>query len=224
MSKSTTAAAVKRIPVLLREEVLNSITHGVGLVLSIVGLAVLVTLAALRGNAWHIVGCSVFGGTLVTLYASSTLYHGFRRKKLKQFFRVMDHVCIFLLIAGTYTPFTLTVLRGAFGWTLFGMVWTFAVVGIVTKLIMRKKYLSESAMPYVVMGCMALIAIKPIFESLPTGGLVLLGAGGLAYLVGVIFYARDSIPYFHTIWHLFVLAGSICHYFAVMFYVLPAST
>jgi hemolysin III len=222
MSKSTTAA-VRRIPVLLREEVLNSITHGIGLVLSIIGLAVLVVLATLRGNAWHIVGCSVFGGTLVTLYASSTLYHGFRRERLKRFFRVMDHACIFLLIAGTYTPFTLTVLRGAFGWTLFGLAWTFAAVGIITKVVMSKKYLSESAMPYLLMGWMAVIAIKPIVDTIPTGGLVLLAAGGLSYTVGVIFYARDSVPYFHTVWHLFVLAGSICHYFAVILYVLPAS-
>jgi hemolysin III len=203
------------------EEVFNSLTHGLGLALSLGGVSVLVTLASLRGSVWHIVGCSIFGASLITLYTASTLYHGARRERSKKILQVVDHVCVFLLIAGTYTPFTLTIFRGPWGWTLFGLIWAFAAVGVLLKSGFMASRLSQSVLPYVLMGWVGVIVmIKPILM-IPTGGLILLVGGGLLYSVGVIFYTRDKIPCFHAVWHLFVLAGSTCHYFAILFYVLP---
>jgi hemolysin III len=207
---------------LIIEEIANSVTHGVGLALSIAGFAVLVFLAAVNGDASHIAGCSVFGATLVLLYAASTLYHSFRKPHLKQVLKIVDHCAIFLLIAGTYTPFTLVNLRGLWGWILFGLVWTLSLVGIVFKLLYVNRFQIISVLLYLMMGWICIIAIKPLVALVPTGGLLWLLAGGLFYSTGVIFFACKRIPFNHTIWHLFVMAGSICHYFAVMFYVLPS--
>lgn len=205
----------------LGEEIANSLTHGIGLAASVAGLAVLVIIACLRGDAWHIVSCSVFGASLIALYSSSTFYHACRIPERKQLLRMIDHSCIYLLIAGTYTPITLTHMRGAWGWTLFGLVWGLAVFGLCFKWICRHRFQIFSTILYVAMGWLIVIAVRPMIELVPTGCLYWLLAGGLFYTFGVIFYALDRIPYFHTIWHLFVLGGSVSHYCAVLFYVLP---
>lgn len=205
-----------------KEELINSITHGAGLALSVAGLVVLVTLAALKGTAWHIVGCSVYGTTLVLLYSASTLYHSMRSPRLKRFFRIIDHSSIYLLIAGTYTPFTLVNLRGGWGWTLFGLVWGLAALGILFKIFFVGRFPIASTAVYLLMGWLVVIAIKPLLTLVPSGGLLWLLAGGLAYSAGVVFFAWEKMPYNHAVWHVFVLTGSICHYFAVLFYVLPA--
>ncbi len=207
----------------LGEEIAHSVTHGIGILLSIGGLAVLVAFAALRGDAWHIVGCSIFGTTLVLAYTASTVYHAIPGtfQRAKKVLRVLDHAAIYLLIAGTYTPFTLVNLRGPWGWTLFGVVWGMAVAGIIFKatLIGRLRVLSVAL--YVVMGWLVLIAARPLGQSVALGGLVLLIAGGVVYTLGVAFYAWVRLPYHHAIWHGFVLAGSTLHFFAVLFYVVP---
>lgn len=208
-------------PTSAAEEIANSLTHGLGLALSIVGLAVMVVLASLYGTVWHIVGCSVFGTTLVALYASSTLYHSCRCPIRKRVYRLADHSCIYLLVAGTYTPITLTHLRGAWGWTLFGIVWGCAVAGLFFKWFVRYRFRFLSVAIYLVMGWLAVIAAEPMLRLVPTGCLLWLLVGGLFYSFGVIFYLLDRIPYFHAIWHLFVLAGSASHYLAVVLYVLP---
>jgi len=205
----------------VEEELANSISHGIGLVLSLAGFFALVTLAVLRGGVWHIVGVSVYGASLVTLYLASTAYHGVSRPRIKRALRTADHIAIYLLIAGTYTPFTLISLHGAWGWTLFGIVWGLALLGIVMKLAWRTHPEALSLGVYLVMGWVCIIAIKPILETLPIAAFAWLLAGGLAYSIGTIFYIKDSRPYFHTIWHFFVILGSALHFYAVMFYVLP---
>ena len=205
----------------LGEELAHSITHGIGVALSIAGLVLLVTLAATRGDAWHVVSCSIFGTTLVFLYTASTLYHSITHPGAKKVLRVFDHAAIFLLIAGTYTPFTLVTLRGGWGWTLFVIVWGLALVGIIYKITARNRFRFLSVLLYLAMGWLVLIAIEPMVTSMPKPGLILLLAGGLCYTLGVIFYAWKRLPYGHAVWHLFVLAGSICHFFAVLLYVIP---
>lgn len=208
----------------LIEELANGITHGIGLALSVVGLVVLVVLSIVRGNAWHIAGCTTFGVTLVLLYTASTLYHSFHAPRLKRILKILDHTAIYLLIAGTYTPFTLVNLRGFWGWTLFGLVWSLSVFGILWKLFHVERFQIVSTLVYVAMGWLVLIAIKPVMSAVPLSGMIWLFAGGLFYTVGVLFFAWKRVPYNHAIWHVFVMAGSICHYFAVMFYVLPRSS
>ena len=208
----------------LIEELANGITHGIGLALSVVGLIVLVVLSILRGNAWHIAGCTTFGVTLVLLYAASTMYHSSRSPRFKRILKILDHTAIYLLIAGTYTPFTLVNLRGFWGWTLFGLVWGLSVFGILWKLFHVDRFQIVSTLVYVAMGWLVLIAIKPVMSAVPLSGMAWLFAGGLFYTVGVLFFAWKRVPYNHAIWHVFVMAGSICHYFAVMFYVLPSSS
>lgn len=203
------------------EELANGITHGIGLALSIVGLIVLVVLAVLRGDAWQIAGCTTFGITLVLLYAASTMYHSFRAPRLKRVFKILDHTAIYLLIAGTYTPFTLVNLRGFWGWTLFGLVWGLSVFGTLWRLFHVERFEIVSILVYVAMGWLVLIAIKPVMSAVPLSGMVWLFAGGLFYTTGLLFFAWKRVPYNHAIWHVFVMAGSLCHYFAVMFYVLP---
>lgn len=205
-------------------ELANSITHGVGFALSIVGLVVLVAFAALHGSARHVVACSIYGSTLVILYLASTLYHSIYAPNVKYVFKVIDHIAIYLLIAGTYTPFTLISLQGAWGWTVFGVIWGLALLGILYKIIFIGRWKGVSVTIYLAMGWMCIIPIKPLLESLTTGGVIWLAAGGLAYTFGVIFYVWKRLPFHHAIWHLFVMAGSACHFFAIMFYVLPRST
>lgn len=203
------------------EEVINSLTHGVGLVLSAAGLAVLVVLASLFGDVFHIVSSAVFGGTLVFLYGASTLYHSARSPKLKRALRVVDHIAIFLLIAGTYTPFTVVLMRDGWGWTLLTLVWGIAAVGLLFKLFSRHRFHPAATSLYLLMGWISVFFYEPMWAAIPAGGLALLVAGGLSYTAGVVFYGWHSLRYSHAIWHLFVLVGSICHYFAVALYVLP---
>ena len=205
----------------LGEEIANSITHGIGLVLSIVGLAVLTAYASLYGSAWHIISCVIFGTTLVLLYTASTLYHSIQTPRVKQVMRVLDHSAIFLLIAGTYTPFTLVSLRGPWGWTLFGIVWGLAAVGILFQTTLLQRWVVASILLYVGMGWVVVAAIKPLLAAVAPGGIILLVLGGLAYTSGIGFYVKRSMRYHHAIWHGFVLAGSVLHFFAVLFYVIP---
>jgi hemolysin III len=203
------------------EEVANSVTHGVGTALSVAGLCVLVTFAVLGGDPWRVVSFSVYGGTLVLLYLISTLYHGFRSPNLKSVFHVLDHAAIYLLIAGTYTPFALVNLRGGWGWTLFGITWGLAAAGVVFKLLWFGRFKLLSLAIYLAMGWFVVIAIKPILVHVPLGGLIWLLLGGCAYTFGVAFYVWRKLPYHHAIWHVFVIGGSVCHFFSMLFYVLP---
>jgi hemolysin III len=205
----------------LGEEIANATVHGLGVLLSVAGLAVLATLASLRGDVWHVVSCSVFGATLVLLYATSTLYHAAVGYQHRRVLRILDHSAIFLLIAGTYTPFTLVSLRGPWGWSLFGVIWGLAVLGIIFKVTMLRRWTGASVALYLAMGWAAIVAFKPLIAAVSPGGLVLIALGGLAYTVGVVFYAWERLPYNHAVWHVFVLAGSVFHFFAVLFYVIP---
>ena len=206
------------------EEFANSVTHGVGLGLSLAGLVALIILTALRGTVWHVVSCTIYGSTLVILYAASTLYHSIQSPRAKRVLRIIDHGAIYLLIAGTYTPFTLVNLRGWLGWTLFGVVWGLAALGIAFKVFHVDRFPIVSTLVYLSMGWLVVVAWKPVMSVIPLGGIALIAAGGIAYTAGVIFFAAHKIPYNHAIWHLFVLAGSIFHYAAVLLYVLPAKT
>jgi len=205
------------------EEFAHALTHGIGALLSIAGLVMLIVLASLYGTVWHIVSCAIYGATMITLYTASTLYHTVTSPTWKFRMRIFDHASIFLLIAGTYTPFMLVNLRGPWGWSIFGVVWGLAVVGLVFKLFFTGRFGIVSTVVYILMGWMALIAIKPMLELIPPGGLWLILAGGLAYTGGVVFYAMKKLPYHHAIWHVFVLCGSVCHFLAVLWYVLPVA-
>lgn len=186
-----------------------------------VGLIVLVVLAASYGDVWRIVSFSIYGATLVILYLASTLYHSFRDRKVKKILRILDHSTIFLLIAGTYTPFLLVSLRGVWGWILFGIIWGLAVSGIVFKALFIDRFRKLSVLIYILMGWLCLIAVRQMVVQIPLGGLIGLTAGGVFYTTGVIFYAWRKLKFSHAIWHLFVLGGSICHYFSIFFYLLP---
>lgn len=223
-------AALLRIPLLsliphskysLGEEIAHGLTHGIGIVLAIVGLCILVTFSALYGTAVHVVASSIFGASMIVLYTASTLYHSLPMPETKRIMRVVDHASIYLLIAGTYTPFTLVTLEGAWGWSLFGVVWGLAIVGIIFKLFFTGRFDRISVAIYVAMGWCGLVAIKPMMAAWPTTGLWLLVAGGLAYTGGVIFYLLERMRYHHAIWHLFVMAGTTLHYFVILFFVVP---
>jgi hemolysin III len=203
------------------EEIANSITHGLGMVLSVVGLVLLLVLASRYGDAWHIVGCGIYGATLLLLYTASTLYHGITRPRAKQVLRILDHSAIFLLIAGTYTPFTLVNLRGPWGWSLFGTIWSLALLGIILEMTPWRRFRVISILLYVGMGWAVVVAAKPLLNTVALPGLILLLAGGLAYTVGIVFYVWRNLPHHHAIWHLFVLSGSVLHFFAVLFFVIP---
>lgn len=205
----------------LGEEIAHASTHGLGVVLSIVGLVVLVARATLYGDEWHIVGCSIFGATLVLMYTASTLYHAIPIPRAKHILRVLDHSLIYFLIAGSYTPFTLVTLRGAWGWGLFAFVWTLAILGVVFKIFATGRFEKLSLAIYLLMGWAVLFALEPLVLAMDAGGLALLAAGGLTYTGGVAFYVWQRLRYHHAIWHLFVLAGSVLHYFAVFYYVVP---
>lgn len=199
-----------------KEEITNAITHGIGSCLSVAGLVILIVLSSLYGNAWHIVSFSIFGATLLILYLASTLYHSLTHEKAKLLFRKFDHISIFLLIAGTYTPYCLVALQGWIGWTLLGIVWCCAVIGTIFKSIHIGKLEILSTVLYVLMGWIALVAIKPLYDSLSAQGFILLILGGCFYTLGTIFFMKDKIKYFHAIWHLFVLAGSSFHFFSIL--------
>ncbi len=197
------------------EEIANSVTHGIGVGLSVAGMTILVVLAAIYGDVWRVVSFSIYGSSLVILYLASTLYHSFQNPRLKRIFRILDHAAIYVLIAGTYTPFTLVSLRGPLGWTLFGVVWGMALVGIAFKTVFIGRYEVVATAAYVLMGWLCVIAFKDMLVKVPPGGLTFLFAGGIVYTIGVIFFAWEKLPYNHAIWHLFVLGGSICHFFAI---------
>jgi hemolysin III len=203
------------------EEKTNIISHAIGLVLSIVALVIMVVRASLHGDAWHVVSVSIFGASLIALYAASTMYHSAKDPKVRSRLRIVDHATIYLLIAGTYTPFTLVTLNGPVGWTIFGVSWGMAVAGVVLKLYFTGKYDVLSTLLYVFMGWIIIFAIKPLINSLSTEGLFWLFAGGLAYTCGAILYSIKKIKFNHAIFHLFVMLGSFCHFIAVYKYVLP---
>jgi len=205
------------------EELLNSVTHGVGLALSAAGLVVLVVLASLHGSAWHIVSCAIYGTSLILLYGASMLYHASRKTEVRKRMRALDHASIYVLIAGTYTPLVLVNMRGGWGWTLFGLVWGAAIAGIVFKAFFAGRFTVVSTLLYLAMGWLVIIAIDPLLRALPDTGLLFLLLGGLAYSLGCFFYLRDAKPFRHVVWHLFVLAGSVFHYFAIVVSVLPAT-
>ena len=200
------------------EEIANSISHGLGLILAIIALPILVVSAMRVGSTHFMVGASVFGATMVLLYLASTLYHSIAHEQTKRLCRLFDHSAIFLLIAGTYTPFTLGVLRGAWGWTLLVIIWALAITGIVVKALPRTRHSWISMVLYLVMGWLAVVAIKPIFQLVPMPGILLIFAGGVAYTSGLAFFAARRLRYSHFIWHLFVIAGTAFHFFAVLWY------
>jgi hemolysin III len=199
----------------------NSITHGVGAVFAIAGAAYLIAVAT-RGNAWHVVSCSIYAGALVLVYVCSTLYHSLVRTRAQHVFQVLDHSAIYVLIAGTYTPFTLVSLHGRLGWALFGVVWGLAILGVVFKSVATGRFEIASALIYLFMGWFIVIAARPLIHAISWHGVMWIAAGGLAYTAGIAFFAFDRLRYFHALWHVFVLAGSVAHYFAVLFYVVPA--
>lgn len=205
------------------EEIFNSVTHGAGAMLAIAGTVVLIVIAAIYSNAWGVVGSAIFGASLIILYTMSTLYHAITNHRAKKFFRVMDHNTIFFLIAGTYTPITLVPLRGALGWVLFGIVWGAAVLGVVLNSINLEKFRKPSVVCYALMGWVILIAVKPMIDSVYSTALWFILIGGLFYTFGMFFYIYKKKRYFHSIWHLFTLAGSIFHYFAIMMMLIHSS-
>jgi hemolysin III len=208
---------LRRAP--LGEEIANSVSHGLALVAALVAMPFLVVAVARRSDAVMIAGASVFAASVVTLYLASTLYHALPPSAAKRVFRIIDHSAIFLLIAGTYTPFTLGILRGPWGWTLFGVIWTLAAIGIVLKSVYGVRYPALSTALYISMGWSVLIAIRPLWVRIPFSGWLWLIAGGVAYTAGVVFYACDRrVRYAHFVWHLFVLVGTGCHFVAVMWY------
>ncbi len=203
------------------EEIANSITHGVGILLAISGLGVLTAFASVYGDRWHVVGCSIYAATMILLYSASTLYHSVQAPPAKRVLRIVDHSAIYLLIAGTYTPFTLVNLRGPWGWSFFAAAWGLAAFGIVMEVKSTKKKKAVGTVLYLAMGWIIVAAFRPLMASMGTGGLLLIILGGLAYTLGVVFYAWKRLPYGHAIWHGFVLTGSILHFFAILFYVIP---
>lgn len=202
------------------EEIFNAVTHGAGIALSIAGLAVLVTMSAIYGDAWKVTASAIYGTSMIVLYSASTLYHSFKNPRIKKLLNMCDHISIYYLIAGTYTPFVLVNLRGPWGWTIFGVIWSCAIAGTVLKLIYGDRFRKISTILYLCMGWVILIAAKPLSMNMEIGGLILLAAGGLFYSLGVIFYKWKSLPFNHGIWHLFVLGGTACHFFAVLYFVI----
>ncbi len=203
------------------EEKTNIISHAIGFVLSIVALVLLVTYASFYGNILHIVSFSIFGASLILLFAASTFYHSAKKPELRSRLRVIDHASIYVLIAGTYTPFTLITLNGPVGWSILGAAWGLALTGIILKLFFTGKYKLISTVMYIFMGWIIVFAIKPVIQNLPLEGLLWLVAGGVAYTIGAILYSINTIKFNHAIFHVFVLIGSLCHFLSVFFYVLP---
>lgn len=201
------------------EEVANSLTHGAGLIASIIALVTLIIIANGEQNFTKIIVGTVYGSSLILCYLASTLYHSFQEPKLKYYLKIFDHAAIYILIAGSYTPFTLFVIKGDWGLWMLGIIWTLAIAGVIFKLFFIKKFKIFSTLLYLAMGWMAIFAIQPLFENLPFEGLFLLVAGGLSYSVGVIFFLWEKLPFSHAVWHLFVMGGSVCHFFAILLYV-----
>ena len=206
----------------LGEEIFNSITHGIGAGLSIAGLTLLIVFAVQYGDVRQVVSFTIYGTTLITLYLASTLYHSFQQPNVKHVFKILDHAAIFLLIAGTYTPFLLVGVRGTWGWTLLVIIWGLAILGVSLKSLFIDRFKKLTVLPYILMGWLSVLVLKELIVSISLGGLIWLAVGGAIYTLGTIFYMLKKVPYAHSIWHLFVLGGSICHFFAVLFYLVPA--
>ena len=198
----------------------NAITHGIGAILAVAGAAYLIA-ASTRGSAWVVISCSVFSATLVMVYLCSTLYHSLVRTRARHVFQVLDHSAIYLLIAGTYTPFTLVSMHGTVGWWVFGIEWALAVTGVIFKSFAVGRFAVASALVYLFQGWFGVFAARLLAHAIGWHGVMWLAAGGMAYTLGIVFFALDRLPYFHAAWHLFVLAGSVAHYFAILFYVVP---
>ena len=201
------------------EEIMNAVTHGIGAGLSIAGLVVLVVFASMHGDVWKIVASAIYGASMIVSYTASTLYHSFSKTKAASKLNMFVHISIYYLIAGSYTPFMLVNLRGGWGWSIFGVVWACAIAGTVLKIIYGNKLRKVSTIIYLAMGWIIIIAIYPFVKNVETGGIILVVLGGLSYTIGVIFYKWKSLPFNHAIWHLFVLAGTVLQFFAVLFYV-----
>ncbi len=199
----------------------NAITHGVGAVFALVGAVYLIVVST-RGDAWLVVSCSIYGGTLILVYLCSTLYHSLVRTRARHVFHVLDHSAIYLLIAGTYTPFMLVSMRGPVGWTLLGLVWALAIAGVVFKSLAVDRFPAASATVYLLMGWCVVFGLRPLLRAISLHGMIWVAAGGLAYTLGILFFANDRLRYFHALWHVFVMGGSVAHYFAVLLYVVPA--
>ncbi|WP_298449057.1 hemolysin III family protein [uncultured Marinobacter sp.] len=206
------------------EEFLNSVTHGIGALLSVIGTIALIVGATQLNDTWKIISFSIFGASLILLYMASALYHGSRRPELKKAFKTLDHCAIFLLIAGTYTPFLLVNMRGTVGWTLFAIIWSLAITGVVLKVIFANRFKLARVGIYIAMGWLITFASSDLVASLNETALTLTIAGGIVYTAGVVFYLADRIPYMHAVWHLFVIGGSACHFSAIYFGVLPYAT
>ncbi|MGC5327848.1 PAQR family membrane homeostasis protein TrhA [Brevibacillus sp. SYSU BS000544] len=204
-----------------REEIANAITHGIGIVFSVIALVLLLLNSIPTGSLWHIVSLTIYGATMILLYVCSTLLHSFPEGKIKDFFEILDHSAIYLFIAGTYTPFLFLVVKGSLSWVLFGLVWGLAVFGVVFKAFFVKRFNLLSTLVYIIMGWLIVIAWRSLVETLPTPGMTLLVIGGLLYTIGTIFYVWRAFPFHHAVWHIFVLGGTAVHFFAVLFYVLP---
>ncbi|MCB2199816.1 hemolysin III family protein [bacterium] len=200
------------------EEIANSITHGIGAAFGVAALVLLVVFGAKQGDPWKVVSFSIYGFTLITLFMASTLYHAFRSEKTKALFKLFDHISIYLLIAGSYTPILLTSMRGPWGWSMFGVIWAIALAGILLKIRFLGRYKAISVIVYLTMGWVVLIALKPLLATVPHGFFLWLGIGGACYSLGVIFYVWRTFPYHHMVWHLFVLAGSVTHFFGILKY------
>jgi hemolysin III len=205
----------------VQEEKLNVITHGIGLILSIIAMVLLVVYSSLYGDVWQITSFSIFGASLIALYSASTLYHYSKDPKIRNRLNIFDHAAIYVLIAGTYTPFALVVLQGTTGWIIFGISWGLALIGIIFKLFFTGRFDKLSTITYVLMGWVIIFAIKPLIHNLPLNGLLWLAAGGLFYTIGAVLYSMNKLKYNHAIFHIFVLLGSFSHFIAVFFYVLP---
>jgi len=205
------------------EEKINVISHAVGFIFSMVALVLLVRHATRHGDVWHIVSFSIFGASLIILYAASSFYHSAEKSELRNRLNIIDHASIYVLIAGTYTPFTLVTLKGTIGWVIFGISWGLALTGIILKLFFTGKYNLMSTIMYVLMGWVIVFAIKPLINNLPLEGLLWLVAGGISYTIGAILYGIKKIKFNHAIFHMFVLMGSFCHFMSVYFYVLPSA-
>ncbi|MCM3130346.1 MULTISPECIES: hemolysin III family protein [unclassified Paenibacillus] len=204
-----------------REEVANAITHGIGALLSVAALVMLIVAASMNGTAWHVVSFTIYGVSMLLLYVSSTFVHALKDGKAKDLFEIFDHSSIYLFIAGTYTPFLLVAIRGTLGWTLFGVIWGIALFGVAFKAFFTKRFLFMSTLFYIAMGWLIVIAWAPLTAAIPSGGIELLVAGGICYTLGTIFYVWRGFPFHHAIWHLFVLAGSVLHFFTVIIYLTP---
>ncbi|PGZ97451.1 hemolysin D [Bacillus pseudomycoides] len=214
---------ITRMTQFVKEEIANAVTHGIGAILSIPALVILIIQAANYGTASAIVGATIYGVSMFLLYLCSTLLHSIHHPKVEKLLTILDHSAIYLLIAGTYTPFLLVTLRGPLGWTLLAIIWTLAIAGIVFKIFFVRRFIKLSTLFYVIMGWLIIVAIKPLYESLTGHGFSLLLAGGILYSVGAIFFLWEKLPFNHAIWHVFVLGGSAMMFFCVLFYVLPVA-